>query len=421
MLFSNVKEEEFESINEFERSGVVYKELRLINRGCRCRNCGTFHTNVKENKIKKITHSVYANQKCVVLLKRRRFICPKCKTTTMEANPFSSDNNKVSDKTIENVLDYLKRYNHTFADAGERYYMTTRGVMKLFDKYCQMERLPLTKVICVDELYFSRKRNKKYVLIIINFFNRAVLDVLKDRDKHTIGSYLRSIPKAERDRVEFVAIDMNESYRDVFSIYLPKATIIVDSFHVVKRVGVAFDDIRKKVLRRFDKDKKSDQYYLLKYKDELLYQDDVSNKYRYNHHFHFQMSNFELLTQMLNIDPELKKAYNLYHLYRNFNDKDYDDLNKCRNDLLELINDYKVSGIDEFYALAETLDNWKEEIIASFCKVRGKRVSNGPIEGRNSLAKKVLKLANGYSNFKRFRNRIMYCLNKMAKHKFERK
>ncbi|HAE16046.1 MAG TPA: hypothetical protein DCG51_05790 [Erysipelotrichaceae bacterium] len=48
-----------------------------------------------------------------------------------------------------------------------------------------------------------------------------------------------------------------------------------------------------------------------------------------------------------------------------------------------------------------------EEIVASFSLVKGVRVLNGPIEGRNSLIKKVLKLANGYSNFNRFRNRII--------------
>ncbi|MBR2067481.1 MAG: transposase [Solobacterium sp.] len=60
-------------------------------------------------------------------------------------------------------------------------------------------------------------------------------------------------------------------------------------------------------------------------------------------------------------------------------------------------------------------------MIASFSLVKGKRVSNGPIEGRNSLIKKILRLANGYTNFQRFRNRIMYSLNKLATHSFKRK
>ncbi len=70
--------------------------------------------------------------------------------------------------------------------------------------------------------------------------------------------------------------------------------------------------------------------------------------------------------------------------------------------------------------MANALNNWKVEIVNSFIKFRGQRVSNGPIEGRNSLIKKILKIANGYSNFKRFRNRVMYCLNRYASHSFKK-
>ena len=35
------------------------------------------------------------------------------------------------------------------------------------------------------------------------------------------------------------------------------------------------------------------------------------------------------------------------------------------------------------------------------------RITSGPVEGRNKYIKLLLKLANGYANFKRFRNRTM--------------
>ncbi|MBQ0036911.1 MAG: transposase [Firmicutes bacterium] len=61
-------------------------------------------------------------------------------------------------------------------------------------------------------------------------------------------------------------------------------------------------------------------------------------------------------------------------------------------------------------------DNWKEYIANSFIPYERNngetvRLSNGKIEGKNSYIKKMLKLANGYSNFERFRNRAMYCEN----------
>ena len=78
------------------------------------------------------------------------------------------------------------------------------------------------------------------------------------------------------------------------------------------------------------------------------------------------------------------------------------------------------SSISEFQALASTLFNWKTEIVNSFSIYKDRRVSNGPIEGRNSLIKKILRLANGYSNFERFRNRVIYCLNRYSTHSFKR-
>ena len=74
MLFSSINEEEFELLREFEKSGVIYKEVRLKNRGHICARCGTFHTNVKEYRTKRIVHSVYAHQKCIILYRQRRFI-----------------------------------------------------------------------------------------------------------------------------------------------------------------------------------------------------------------------------------------------------------------------------------------------------------------------------------------------------------
>lgn len=421
MLFSNVNEEEFELVSEFEKAGVIYKEVRLKNRGHRCQSCGTFHTNVKEYRTKKIRHSVYAHQNCFILYKQRRFICPKCRMTAMETNPFISHNDRVSDQTTINVLTDLKRYNNTFTAVAERYGLSVRGVMSLFDRYCQMERNRLSKVLCIDEIYFSRKRRKKYVLVLLNFFNRAIIDVLKDRDKHTIASYLSKIPREERNAVEYISIDMNDNYRDVLQVYLKNAAIVADSFHVIKRVNKVLDDKRRKIMRRFEDNKSSDEYYLLKYRDQLLFSKSLSYDRTMNRHFRYYISENELLGMILKIDPELESSYHLVQKYILFNDHDYGgDLKTVRNDLEELIIEFKLSGISGFPELAATLEYWKEEIISSFSLVKGQRVSNGPIEGRNSLIKKVLHLANGYTNFDRFRNRIIYSLNKYASHSFQR-
>jgi len=134
-------------------------------------------------------------------------------------------------------------------------------------------------------------------------------------------------------------------------------------------------------------------------------------------HFKRFISENQMLEMITSIDIDLHDAWVYYHQYRRFNESSFSTV-ETYNALFEIINDFTLSEIPEFVSLASTLSNWKQEIVNSFELFDGFRVSNGPIEGRNSLVKNILKLANGYSNFTRFRNRVMYCLNKYSTHSF---
>ena len=71
-----------------------------------------------------------------------------------------------------------------------------------------------------------------------------------------------------------------------------------------------------------------------------------------------------------------------------------------------LILKFKRSKIKEYIPFWKMLQNWKNEILNSFNRVNGYRISNGPIEKANSEIRKLLKVSYGYSNFIRFRNRV---------------
>lgn len=70
-----------------------------------------------------------------------------------------------------------------------------------------------------------------------------------------------------------------------------------------------------------------------------------------------------------------------------------------------------LSDIKYMVECANTLKNWKKEILNSFVWFNGRRLSNGPIEGKNSYIKKILSNANGLNNFERARNKFMYLQN----------
>ena len=99
---------------------------------------------------------------------------------------------------------------------------------------------------------------------------------------------------------------------------------------------------------------------------------------------------------------------------------------KACEEIEEIIESFFCSGIKQFIDIAKTLSHWKEYILNSFIRVESadkktqRRLSNGPIEGINSIIEKINVNGNGYTNFFRFRNRIIFSINKNVPIKFKK-
>ena len=108
--------------------------------------------------------------------------------------------------------------------------------------------------------------------------------------------------------------------------------------------------------------------------------------------------------------PDLKKAYELKEGYILFNESCC--VQNAKEKLADQIRQFADSGISEYAGFYNLLINWNEEIVHSFSAVSGRRINNSYIESRNNQLERLMMNANGFRNFKRTRNRILYCLNK---------
>ena len=410
----NIKEDNLESIDYAFKNNHSYYFIKIVSRGVFCPNCGQYITRIHSYDSISLTHSIFISHHTTIIYKRRRYICPNCKVTKSEPNPFQSSHPKLTNETVKNVLILLKDYNQTFSMVARKTNISITMVQTIFDEHVQIERKTLTEAICMDEFYFSRKAQNKYACLLISFKNGMVIDVLPSRKKASLKSYFRSIPLAEREKVKYISIDLYDNYRDIARTYLPNAIICADGFHVMKIINNALNKIRCEVMHRYDGNRKSDEYYLLKHKSDLLFKDSLKiddTKADKNRHFKMRYTEGQILEMILDIDSKLKQAYELKELYCIFCEADVDI--SFRGEFLEtVIVEFRLSNIEEMSNIAATLENWKQEIINSFCTYDGRKLSNGPIEGRNKIIKIILRLANGYTNFKRFRNRVLYVLNK---------
>lgn len=403
-------------LDTVKNDNILFCYITLENNKDKCPLCNSEGI-VKEYVKKKLTHSISNNNPCFIIYNARRFYCKICKHTYYEKNPFALKNNKLSLYTIYAVLNDLKDHTVTFKNIANKYNISVTSVINIFDSYIVANRRHLPEAICIDEFYTSKKRQYKYACVFMDFLSKKIIYVYPSRRKDRLTSELSFIPKNERLNVKYVIIDMWDTYRDLSSIYFPNCKIAVDSFHVIKHLNDAIDSIRLKVMKKFDKHTntliQNDIYYYMLKKYHFFFTmnfENIFNGQTYIRKLKTRWTKHEIRNYLFSIDDDLKNAYILKERYREFNlTADYET---CDQEFEELINDFLNSKHEEFRTFDKLLYHWKKEIKNSFIRYQGKRLSNGPIEGANSRIKTILKSANGYTNFNRLRNRIMYSLNK---------
>ncbi len=276
----------------------------------------------------------------------------------------------------------------------------------------------LPDVISFDE--FKADTNEgKYAFIMNDPIRKRTLDILPSRRKDYLISYFTRVENS--GNVKYVISDMYEPYLLVTKIMFKNAKYIVDRFHYTEYVMDALDNIRIRLQKTFGYNSK--EYKSLKNKKNVSllrkYSNDVKwyvYTKRYECGRQVDKLPINILNELLNIDDELDRGYQLKEL---FLDIIHHDLTpeEAKVELENWIDLCNESNINEFIESAKTINNWLEYICNSFID---KRFSNGYTEGLNNKIKVIKRTAYGFRNFKFLRLRLMYILNKNISGKFKK-
>ena len=131
-------------------------------------------------------------------------------------------------------------------------------------------------------------------------------------------------------------------------------------------------------MRKYANDKTSLEYRLLKNRYKLLLKNkkDLDNlTLKKDKILNYTLTQAEVVHQLTLIDDEINKAYKLKELYRSFDNISKDEINDydMEKELNSIIKQFRYSQIEEMKEVADTLNNWKEEILNSFVWVRNRR------------------------------------------------
>lgn len=404
--FLNIRPDEIESLIIDE--STVY--VRCKRKAIRCPRCGrTMNSHGFYPRSILIPGTVLRDY--TVKLQIRRYACKPCGITESDQGHMAKPNRKLSHSAVNEIMELLKSPKMTFKEVSEITSIPLSTVIRAFDENAHIPRKPFPEALCIDEVYTRNSDfDSKYSCILYDFLSHKIIDVLPSRKKNHLHYYMKYIPEKERDNVKYVCIDMYETYRSIAYRYFKKATICVDSFHVVKHLNDDLKDVRIRIMKRYPYT--SQEYYLLKNFNFLLMNRniDLDNERRFNRKMDRYLNYQDILSLILSIDEDLEKAYNLKEEYSLFNETS--TYEEARENFDTLVNDFIKADIGEYREFVSLLIHYRKEIINSFIKIDGARINNGIAESINQNVAALIYNSKGIRNSLRRRKRIMYSINK---------
>lgn len=449
LIALDLERADIKSMNIYNDGEGLTIDVELNSKPHKCPVCSTETSRIKGYQNKIIRHSILNNTPCIIDYRARRYICPLCGKTFFENNPFTNKGSRLSVATVYNVLADLKNPALTFSYVASKYHISQSTVANIFDRGVNIPRRTLPECICFDETYAFKSDRSNYICVLVDYKDKKVIDILPTRRMQDLTDYFYNIPLEERKKVRYVSFDMWQTYRSVAKTMFPNCVTIVDKFHLLQeftrkatRVRIRIMNKNKKIkdeleneARRLKKEKKKlppdkqekliqaqRNYYILKKFEWMIFlkNKDILNpnlEKKMNHALGQYCNLYDLFNLLENTDEDMTEMINL-------KDELYDFYEKCTYEeskakINELIIDFRSSSVPELVSFANTLTQWKPEIINSFIIIPGinKKMNNALIENRNKSIKLLKHSSNGYTNWKRFRNRVLYTINDDEKFK----
>jgi transposase len=292
-------------------------------------------------------------------------------------------------RTVKEVAGELDCDWHTVNDA-----VTTYGEALLV---ADRRRLNKTTAIGLDETSFVKlgdKLHKDYATTVADVENHQIIDILPSRRYVDVARWIDKQASAWKERICFGALDMSATYAAVYSVVLPKATQVVDSFHVIQLANHCLDQVRRRV--------QAEQLGHRGRRDDPLYR---ARRSLITGEEKLGAEAKERLWSLLELgDPsaEVAIAYRVKERLRDFYRATH--AGEARQMLEELLEHcLKAAMPPEVQKLGRTLRKWFEKI----CNYHLARVSNGPTEALNNLIKRIKRIAFGFRNFDNYRIRAL--------------
>ena len=406
--FINELVEPFESDN-----GTIIYNLRQRIDQRTCPECGCLDAEINNYSWTETNFTTNEGRPTIIRIKKVRFKCKVCGKTFTPKIKGIERYAKIG-KQVETLIinEFYKQ--KSFSIIADDYHLSLSQIIYLFDKAFPVvykDTLPIA--LCIDEIGFKTE-DGNYASIIYDHDRKIVTDVIRNRKLDYLRDYFYRYSFKERNDVKYFVSDLYDGYATIKEEFFRDAIHIADMFHVIRLLKTEVSKLRVKTYKQYTDDgdversfMKQHWDYFEKYLDTKL----AHKEYRIKKE-HVTVTTWHMMQRCLELNQTFWDAYACL--------QDFYEYWRCRTFeqamtwLDKIINQLKRTLNEDLVRVGETYRVWKVEI-ANAITVRnfdGKRLSNGPAEGLNNSIKTLIKDANGYKNFERFRKRVLLVLNK---------
>ena len=352
-----------------------------------CPCCGQTTKYIHDYRTQKIRDIPFQGKETFLYLRKRRYVCNSCGKRFFEKYDFLPRYRHFTGRVYTSVITAL-REKISFKDVGKRFGISSASVFRIFEYVAIATPTSLPTVLGIDE-FKGNTNGEKFQVILTNIKDKKVVDILPNRHKSNLITYFLRFPRAEREKVRVLVMDMWENYRALAWLF-PNAKVVVDRYHWVRQIHWALDNVRKNVQKNLS---------------------DWWRKYFKRHRFllykKFADLDSEQRLAVLNMVERNTELYNAWQLKEMFYDfKDCKKPRYARKLLLKFILAAEGLGMEEFKDCLSAMHNWATPILNSFQH----KYTNAFTEGTNNSIKVLKRISYGYQRFDRLKKKILFVL-----------
>ncbi len=210
--------------------------------------------------------------KTYLLIDKHRTNCPRC-GVKVEKLDFV-DSYSRSTTRFEKLVARLCRI-ATLKQVAELLELDWKTVKAIDKKYLEKQfAIPDydgLRLLAVDEIAFHK--GQSFFTMVMDLERTRVVWVGKGRTQKTLDQFFKELGPQRTEAIEAVACDMWQAYTNSIKEHAPRAKIVFDKFHVIKKYSKVIDKVRNTEFRKAVEGKKQaikgTKYLLLKNQDKL--------------------------------------------------------------------------------------------------------------------------------------------------------